>query len=174
VDTAECRFTLLDAMILIAGTAVSAAIARGFFTESRPYPFGRMAIEGIYILTASHLLLGWSVALLACQAWRRGRLGRRVARWPGTAACVAVFVVASLNLMYAWTVGLARTSYARVFVSMSLARPHTMAGAVAVAWSVLLLSGRWRPARAWPDRLGRAIGWSWLALYVVSLAKIAR
>lgn len=174
VDMAECRFTLLDAMILVAGAAVSAAIARSFLLKTNFYPGRLIAIEGAYILSASHVLLGWTLAVLACQAWRRGRLGRRVARWPGTAACLAVFVVASFNLMYAWTVSLARSDSARIFLAVSLARPHTMASAVAVVWCVLLVSGRWRPARAWPDRLGRAVGWAWIALYLVTLATIAR
>src|SRR5262245_46237435 len=108
-------------MILVGGTAVSAAAARDLLGQSGRL-YGRLtAIEGPWILTASHVLLGWSLAALGCQAWRRrGRIGRRVGRWPGTVACLAVFVAAVVNLLYAWTIGLARTGYARVFLSVSL------------------------------------------------------
>lgn len=169
-----CPFTLLDAMILVAGTAVSATVARGFLGDFGRYQSRFWVIEGPWVLTASQVLLGWTLAVLGCQAWRRGRLGRRARYWPGTMACLAVFVAAAFNLLWFWTVGQARTSYARAFLAASLARPQSMAGAVAVAWSVQALTGRWRPARAWPDRVGRLIGWAWLGLYLVALAMIAR
>lgn len=152
----EDRFTLLDAMILMGATAVSAAVARDYLDQDGRDQARWMAVEGSYLIVISHLLLGWSLATLGCQAWRRGR---RVARWPGTAACLGVFVAAMFNLVYAWTIGLVRTDYARAFLAVSLARPPSMASAVALACSVPLLGERWRPVGAWPDRLGRVLGW---------------
>lgn len=171
---AEFRFTLQDGMILIAGTALGASMARDYLMlDGQGY--GRFAArEPIGILATSHVLYGWSLALLGCQACRRGRLGRRVARWPGTAACLAVFLVSLFNLVYFWTIGLARTGYARSFLAVSVTRPQSMAGAITVAWSVLLVSGRWRSSRAWPDRVGRLLGWAWIALFVIALGFLAR
>jgi hypothetical protein len=34
---------------------------------------------------------------------------------------------------------------------------------VAVAWAFLIASGAWRAQRSWLDRLGRALGWGWIA-----------
>jgi hypothetical protein len=171
---AEFRFTLQDGMILIAGTALGGSLARDFILMGGQW-YGRFAArEPVAILAASHLLYGWSLGLLGCQASRRGRLGRRIARWPGTAACLGVFIASLFNLLYFWIIGLARTGYARSFLAVSVTRPQWMAAAVAVAWSVLLVSGRWRASRAWPDQLGRLVGWAWIALYLVALAYAAR
>jgi hypothetical protein len=168
------RFTLQDGMILIAGTAVGGAMAREFILMGGQW-YGRFAgREPVWILATSHLLYGWSLGLLGCQACRRGRLGRRVARWPGTAACLAVFMASMFNLLYFWLIGLARTDYARSFLAVSVTRPLSIAAGIAVAWSVLLVSGRWRSSRAWPDLLGRILGWAWLALFAASLAYVTR
>lgn len=168
------RFTLQDGMILIAGTAVGGSLARELILMSGQW-YGRFAgREPIGILAASHLLYGWTLGLLGCQACRRGRLGRRAARWPGTAACLAVFLASMFNLLYFWLIGLARTGYARSFLAVSVTRPLSIAAGVAVAWSVLLVGGRWKPSHAWPDRLGRLLGWAWLALFAVSLAYLVR
>ena len=41
-------------------------------------------------------------------------------------------------------------------------------GAVAAVWTVLALSGRWRPERSWIDRLGRALAMLWIMLSVLA------
>jgi hypothetical protein len=41
------------------------------------------------------------------------------------------------------------------------------AKAIAAAWLILALSGRWRPERTWVDRLGCLIGLAWIALETV-------
>jgi hypothetical protein len=42
-------------------------------------------------------------------------------------------------------------------------RAH-IAAAVAGAWLTLLMAGWWRPERSWIDRLGRALGFTWIAV----------
>jgi hypothetical protein len=41
--------------------------------------------------------------------------------------------------------------------------------AVAVAWTVLAVSGRWRPERSWIDRLGRGLGAIWILITALTL-----
>jgi hypothetical protein len=171
---AGCPFTILDAMILVAGTAVSAAASRSFLERSGWFEGSFLTVEGPWVLIASQVLFGWSLALLACQATRRGQQVRRVGRWPGTAACLAVLVAGLFNLQYYWMLGLMRTLPPRRFLIVSLTRPLAIAPAVAAAWLVLGLSGRWRPTRDWPDRCGRLVGWAWLSLYLLALVQIAR
>jgi hypothetical protein len=36
--------------------------------------------------------------------------------------------------------------------------------AVGSSWILLLLSGRWRAERSWNDRVGRVLGWFWIAI----------
>ena len=46
------------------------------------------------------------------------------------------------------------------------------APAVAGAWLVLVVSGRWRPERGWIDRFGRVLGVLWLALEALNSIRI--
>ena len=49
-----------------------------------------------------------------------------------------------------------------------LLRPSAVqytAPAVALAWIVLFISGRWESESGWVDRAGRAIGFLWIALF---------
>jgi len=39
--------------------------------------------------------------------------------------------------------------------------------AVIEAWLLLTLSGRRRPTKGWPDRLGRAIVLAWIVLFLI-------
>jgi hypothetical protein len=41
--------------------------------------------------------------------------------------------------------------------------PRVAGFVVAGSWIALFLAGRWRPERSWIDRLGRLIGWFWIA-----------
>ncbi len=41
--------------------------------------------------------------------------------------------------------------------------------AILAAWGVLIANRRWRPARDWPERLGRILGAGWLTLRVWDL-----
>jgi hypothetical protein len=45
--------------------------------------------------------------------------------------------------------------------------------AVAGAWLALALGGRWRPEPSWIDRLGRAVGWLWIAALMVNWFRLA-
>lgn len=40
--------------------------------------------------------------------------------------------------------------------------------AVAAVWLVLAISGRWRPEESWIDRLGRALGVTWIAITILA------
>jgi hypothetical protein len=44
------------------------------------------------------------------------------------------------------------------------AAPGEIGLAVAVAWLMLGIGGRWRPERSWVDRSGRALGALWLMM----------
>jgi len=49
-----------------------------------------------------------------------------------------------------------------------------VAAAVAGAWLVLILAGRWRPGPSWIDRSGRVMGVLWVAPYLVYHADLSR
>ena len=51
-----------------------------------------------------------------------------------------------------------------LMVALRYFQPVFFPGSVALAWLVLVLSGRWRAERSWIDRSGRVVGACWLAL----------
>jgi len=41
--------------------------------------------------------------------------------------------------------------------------PSDIGCAIVAAWTIQAMSGRWRPSRDWNDRLGRILGYFWIA-----------
>ena len=70
----------------------------------------------------------------------------------------------------AFTIPFSRLGRGPILVIADYAGPYfstTAFGAttaVAAAWSLLFLSGRWRSDSGWLDRMGRLMGWFWLAI----------
>ena len=53
---------------------------------------------------------------------------------------------------------------AAVQVLHARVHPAVFPGSVVVAWSALVLSGRWCAEPTWIDRAGRALGLGWIGL----------
>lgn len=184
-------FTLLDAMTLVAATAVGLGIARGM--HDLLWMNTNMTVKdgsvGAVLLTVARwtalglpLIVAWTIGLFLLH-WRRPRpsLGDFLHR-PGATACgAAVFALAieAVNLTTLLVVVLARQSMSKSSYSgmaeclvdcliRGLGIEIGMPGlAVAVAWMMLALSGRWEPDPGWLDRTGRLVGVGWIVLMVV-------
>jgi hypothetical protein len=141
-----------------------------------------------HILAVFPLPVLWSIALFGLGV-RRPRVPlRRLVRQPGFVAAGAVALVAAIRLMGFLTL-IARTLVNRApfllffdaFTVKSLFRsPVPVAAifdtayfaataygtstAVAAAWLLLAVSGRWRSEPDWLDRFGRALGAFWIAV----------
>jgi hypothetical protein len=171
------KFTLTDAMVLVAGTAVSLVPIREYLTfvqdrhivESIPrewsfasiWRFGTLATGMLAPLAVSLSLGLWILRLLKPRpAWRR------LFRQPGAVACTAVVAESSLFVLKVW--------FAQAYIqSRSLPlwplndlwinRLPWTGEVVAVAWLVLWLCGSWEPEPSWIDRFGRVLGVYWVA-----------
>jgi hypothetical protein len=179
------RFGLIDAMILVAATAAGLAWGRTdlvatvhaqviptgvVFSNSmrtRPVNFA----DRLYTFRrgALHLLGCWTLAVLIVRL-RSPRPRRvRLICQPGTlavatATAYAVAVAAGFLLAF-----LIRAKYKPAwsdYTAQAIDLNGT-AKAIAAAWLILALSGRWRPERTWVDRLGCLIGLAWIALDTV-------
>jgi hypothetical protein len=176
-DRTHRRFTLLDAMILVAGTALGLGLTRSLSSERLLLPFdpigplssrwgsswtGRdwssWAVETVlyrfYYLMP--LLFSLTVTLTVLRL-RPPRLRlARLMRLPSVVAGVTAIsvLVLSLPLMALW-------QGSTLPVQFILAQ--TVACAVGSAWLVLLFGGRWRGDSGWIDRLGRLLGAAWIA-----------
>lgn len=161
------RLTLADMLVMVAGVGVGLRMTQAW---SRPFarfsgrPAGGL---GVAIMASCWVAMALSMALLALRL-----LGPRprwqALRWqPGFVAGVgtglgAVFetinfspyLLESPNNINNWMV--------------SVASPYQLGPSVAIAWAVLVISGRWRPESSWIDRMGRAIGAFWIGGYLVT------
>jgi hypothetical protein len=182
-------FNLLDAIILVAATALGFAGMRLCREIGIPYAYAERPIfRGFY--TVSPLLAAWTVAVpfLALRG-PRPRL-RRLARQPGLAACVsaALVIVAEIAFPFlrylvappGWRVYSDRLHeilqiMARVIPAkngydyfFALLWVRIAGYAVAAAWIILALSGGSRSQPSWIDRLGRILGTFWIVGSVVA------
>jgi hypothetical protein len=106
------------------------------------------------------LVSTWTVALAGWQLRGPGRTRARLSRRPGLVACVA----ATAGIAFA-IVRLIDGHLAKNLADSPHAGILTAVGtAVAGAWFVLAVSGRWRAERGWADRAGRLLGAAWIAM----------
>ncbi len=185
-------FTLRDAMALVGATAVGLGVTRGLFGRyiaamaealgdpSRTANLGASAYVELTLYVSAILglpvLAAWTVALALLSRPQRGERRRRGPR-PGFAAMVMAAGTILIGIgtavgafVYKETKWSGRVDWPdlsewtlKVFL-VGFGAPGL---AVAVAWLLLWLAGRWRPERSWHDRAGRALGLVWLLLLLV-------
>ena len=172
------RFTLADAMLLVAATApglVLLRIAAGlglFSTERGPNdPWGRDFIEQLAI-AGGCLLVPIALLVLVLSLRGRGTQSRDIAQGPGFTACVALVVASVLPIAwFAVRVAKAdefnRSNEISLNFNNSFGRLELYGGPmIAGAWLALALSGRWRPGETWLDRLGCFVGACYIIMFV--------
>lgn len=188
------RFRLLDAMILVAATAVGCAGTNVLFAnpdpnaiftwrvfselkdalfEGRDTEMRSMAavmLCGEILGVCSPIVAAWCVALIVLRWIGPRPRWRRLAREPGLVACCAstlsLVVLGGHGIIYA--LGLRYQTLIDFIddpVGLGLILSTMIIGmAVLAAWMTLLLGGRWRAEPTWIDRLGRAIGVYWIVV----------
>jgi hypothetical protein len=175
------RFSLIDAMVLIAELALGFRLIRGlslgrFLIKYDPVgpmsprylaPWTRLdwfdwavqtALNRFYFVLPILATLTVAVVLLRLRP-PRPRLARLL-RQPGIAASVAATSAIALWVpaVGAWATRRNLDEYqSLVFLTISAG------SAVASCWTILLIGGRWRPDPGWGDRVGRVLGIVWLA-----------
>ncbi|WP_435018656.1 hypothetical protein TA3x_000640 [Tundrisphaera sp. TA3] len=189
------RFTLLDAMLVVAAFAAILAVHRWndmgtewwtFFRNLRDRRLWSWKIipEIPFRLAgdASFPMLILSFTVFASRLMSPRPRWRRLARQPGFVACLAIVPAGIIGL--ALTIievnrfsavaypsgGLLAKERLSVWLqtlSMTLAEPCGFA--VAMAWSTQALVGGWRPKDDWVDRLGRVVGCTWVAMAMARL-----
>jgi hypothetical protein len=158
------RFTLFDAMILVAAVAAGLATARACLLQVMPRSNPSFAVR----LTAVFVALAVTITLIPLRL-RRPR-PRRPGRHPGMVASCAVALALGFILgeqASSWlepvpTPMRAEPHYWAINLVFNLLRLDLYSLAVAGAWLALVLSGRWRPERDWLDRAGMALGVCWI------------
>jgi hypothetical protein len=162
---------LLDAMILVAATAVGLAFARTYFREyfqARPlreHDWLRWTIVAGSLQSINYLpvLASWSVAMVVLRLrLPRPRLRSLAVRpgWLATCSAVTGMLLGALTLMVKHQKGVGGWLKVELFA-------YPIGAAVVAAWVNLAICGRWRPEPEWIDRLGRIVGACWVAMMVL-------
>lgn len=173
------RFTIADGMILVAASAVGLLLVREYAASLhivyRRASASRLleVVEGV----SECLAAAGMVALIPIRLQRPRPGLRRLARQPGFAACCALAAVLALGFLQGLVLVLFRDvqkawggtwPFQQLWeIGVAFRGPFAVAG----AWLVLLLSGRWRAEPSWVDRLGRFLGMVWLVWPLVYAAE---
>jgi hypothetical protein len=169
-----CRkFSLRDAMILIAAIAVGLGLNR-MTGWTFPLALEESWSRGMSYLTAiqqavmacSPCLATLTLAYFVVRMRRPRPRARFLARQPGMVACCAallgltVYVVQTLGYVVSTR---ASTSYVMQggYVSMWV---DLVGFTILGAWLAMILFRRWTPRRCWIDLFGRLIGFAWIGL----------
>jgi hypothetical protein len=175
------RFSLIDAMILIAATALGLGLdlwMRRMPVFSLVPPTTRLSslyyALAPWLSTAGCVALLWSLAVVPMRLRKPRPTRRRLWRQPGVTACAAAGLATLLSVVSSIPDRLGPQSLREHWESWydvaHAASASTVTGpAIAIAWTVLALSGAWRAEASWIDRLGRGLGVTWFLLYVVGI-----
>lgn len=167
------RFSIFDAMILVAATAVGLTLSR--WVEAgrvarTPFPLGRF-FDWIVLERWASLAFAWSLGLfLIALRPPRPRIAR-LARRPGFLASAVTVGTASAGFLLATAEvairrdppGMSHHYAPGYYLGSAIAPvPYGIGG----AWLALGLGRRWAPRRSWDDRVGRLLGGFWLVLWL--------
>jgi hypothetical protein len=155
------RFSLIDAMILVAATAVGLAAYRAVRPE--------VQLDFDSVVATTTLLTAWSWATVLLGLKRPRAAMRRLMSRPGHAACVVASLVSLptallFSLAYLVHHVMVRPPFdpASVVVVSSIATGP----AISASWCIMALSRRWRSETDWIEWLGRVLATCWMLAFL--------
>lgn len=168
------RLTLLDAIAIVGAVGLALGGLRYWYSIWRR-PWNELGPVELSLAAGTYSCLALAFVLPLLRAIPPRMRWRRVRRQPGFVAGGAILLAFGLHTVRhspgfidfrGRVIGRSALNWASLLMF-----PQTFAPAVIVAWSVLLLSGRWtRPADP-IDALGCVAGGGMIALFLVSEAK---
>ncbi len=176
------KFTLVDAMVLIAATACALAATRqllALYHDNVRFPEkwtpGLIWIYCSYVSAIlKPLVISWSAAICILRLRKPRPTLRRVFRQPGMAACTAIVVSFSFEFarvviwIFIRSISIIQLSYTSMLFGILMRLQQDVGGgAVLIAWTILYLSRTARAERSWIDIAGRILGWYYLADSVI-------
>jgi hypothetical protein len=182
------RFGITDALALILATALAMAATRHWWEDYLDYfrPGGDayrdnfinfMHMLRYFLYSVSYFPATWSVACFMLALRKPRPTFRHALRQPGLSACFAAMVVLILQLpnlavaIVANLIWFPDSTVDRVTEVLRFLDQHSdlpmfpsMIGCgIAATWAVQATCGRWRPQPNWIDRMGRSLGFFWMA-----------
>lgn len=180
-STVKRRFTLIDAITLIAATAIGLALLRPALSPLKARNmgfFGRWSwLEwSIFhvLLYVTPVLFAWSVASLALSLRQPRRPFRSIARSPGfviNIAAIAGVLCSSMHYVGQTAIDSGRADMIYMHV-VSTGLPGDVGYFVVGSLVALALFRRLRPRPIWTDRLGWTLGWVWVGMAILSWSRV--
>ena len=168
----ERKFSLGDMMILVAAAALGLLLQRTYLMTPNPHPWALLG-GSLYrwLFESCPFLIPASLALVAMRLRRPRPAARRLRREPGLVACLAVIVTEVTRDVQSFISevyqGHLHGNFYRFIPDYRISGPFFWGYSVALAWSVMVLTGVWRPQPSWIDRAGRALGVLMIALSLI-------
>ncbi len=173
------NITILDGLTLIAATAVGFTLVRQLGMRLNPtFLRSQFSIPVTALMLANSSVLYYVTPVLACWtvAWfglcvsARGSIRRRAFRAPGYVALFAATLALALGLGRALLYRLAGLRDGALSPQLVFELQRGASHAVFISLATLWLVGLWRPLPTLRDRIGRAIGATWIACQVLAQA----
>ena len=174
MTSADRKLSMSDLMILVAASALGFAAIRGVFpgishilptSPSVRFLIPRPLLEFLILLIAAWPLPAMlTIGLMLIRLRAPRPRWRELSRQPGFVAGFAVAVATSFNALFLLVLSL-KVSFSADFFMITII---PVGFGVGLAWSTLLLSGRWR---VYPNRfelVGRIAGCYWIAMLAVA------
>jgi hypothetical protein len=175
------KFSLLDAMILVASAAIWLTLTRHFATRTNLRSIWYLGNYGWIRILHNQIALLFMILSLTLIAFRiRPPRPSRRRLWsqPGFVACVAAVLGV---LLFALEIEVGRHAqlgnwpgWDRFGMRVLWAQWPYAGPAVAGAWLALAWSRRWRPEPSMVDRLGRLVGVCWLIEFFIAEGQFGR
>lgn len=180
------RFSIADGMILIAATAAGIALSGRIRPDvwNKPrvqFDSWKAAIHfaSVTMLMGLPCLIAWTLTIPLLRMRGGFSRWRRVARRPGMAACLSVWLsltpsVALILAGQVYSSGIAGFQTrinlygaAGVLMEILWTAAPLIGWGVAMGWGLQAIQGRWRAEPTWTDRAGRALGTIWIGIAAV-------
>lgn len=175
------RFTLFDALALVAASAGGLAVIRsnGGFTDWSDLDAEKtlvprtIEIACTYLNDSCPLLFSWSYACLVLRMRQPRPNVRRIARQPGFAAATMTVLVSIVKTLEHVAVQcgfyLRKAAIEPLYdlVTNLWLSTELVSLAIACTWMFMALGRRCLPERSWIDRFGRVLGGTWILFYVL-------
>lgn len=163
------RFTVRDAVILIALVAVAVTLSRAAVVAAYLAPGRRPPIvydRSLWEMGASCFGIVCSLGLLCMRLLQTTPPRRRIGQGPGSTACLAILAAAFLqSAWYLKADFFGPDDGVPIGTSLEVAIcPHPIAFAVVGAWLAQWICRRWRPSRSCIDAMGIGLGLLFLVM----------
>lgn len=172
VGTRRCRLSLLDAMVMIAATALGILPARWTLGEHQKTKFSNLAQRVVYAANdfLPPVLVAWSVAVLILGLVGHRLSRRAIARRPGFIACLTavLFTVYAVAVSFMFRVLQDPEQIGQHYLNLLFTLSNYVGPSIAGAWLVHALIGSRFFRATGVELMGCLVGLGWVGMFFIT------